>query len=136
MLENGSWRIRTEIRGWLIDHFAPSLATQWIGTNPDRARLIASIANPGSDEPTPIARYLLEHFGDDTQVAGPLAGMLIRGSWTGNESDRLLGQITQLRRWTESPSEPAGVKQWAREIIRNFERMRNDALQREAEEDY
>jgi hypothetical protein len=51
-------------------------------------------------------------------------------------SDRLSGQIAQLRRWVESPSEPDGVKRWAREMIASIERQRDDALQREAEEDF
>jgi hypothetical protein len=110
--------------------------TGWIGADAGRAQIVAAVANAGGDDPNPVARYLLEHFSNETHVASSLAGDFISGSWTGNMSDRLSSQIAQLRRWVESPSEPDGVKRWAREMIASIERQRDDALQREAEEDF
>jgi hypothetical protein len=102
----------------------------------ERAKLIASVAAAGSNEPTPVARYLLGHFGDETQVAGPLAGEFRSGSWTGNLSNRLAGQIAKLQLWIESPTEPEGVKRWARNMIASLREQRDRALRHEAEEDF
>ena len=136
MLEAGSWRIQMDGRGWLTSLFPAELVTEWIGTDKERAKLVASIAQTGDDEPDPMARYLLEHFEDEKRVASSLAGTFFSGFWWGSESDRLATQIAQLRRWIEAPSEPEGVKRWAREMIQSLERQRSDALQREAEEDF
>lgn len=135
-LEAGSWRIQMDARGWLTNQFAPELVTEWIGSDAERAKLVASVTDPGSDDPNAVARYLLEHFGDESQVASSLARTFISGSWTGNESDRIAGQIVQLRHWVDSPSEPVGVKRWAREMINSLERLRENALQREAEDNF
>jgi len=136
LLEAGSWRIQMDVRGWLVERFPPDLVTAWIGTDVERARLVASVAAAGGNEPTPVARYLLEHFGDDSQVSGPLASEFWSGLSWGNQSDRLAGQIAQLQNWVESPTEPEGVKGWAREMIQYLEQSRERAVQQEAEEDY
>jgi hypothetical protein len=136
MLEADSWRVQMNVRGWLPNLFTPDLVTAWIGNNAQRAILVASVADTGGEEPNPVARYLLEHFGGERQVASYLAGTFVTGGWTGNISDHVAGQIARLRRWAESPSEPDGVKIWAREMIDSLERQRQDALQREAEEDF
>jgi hypothetical protein len=56
--------------------------------------------------------------------------------WSGSESDRLASQIDQMRGWSESSTEPEGVKSWARAIIPGLAQQRESALRREAEEDY
>jgi hypothetical protein len=92
------------------------------------------MAPVGEEKPTEIARFLLENFGDDREVAGSLYGTLISGSWWGNESDRIAGQIERLNTWRRRRSEPLGVRTWAREVVVSLEQSRQAALQREAEE--
>jgi len=136
MVQAGSWRLQMDSRGWLVEQFPAIMVTAWIGSDLERAKLVASVASAGADEPTPVARYLLDHFGNESQVAGSLEGEFWSGLWTGNESARLAGQITQLQRWVDSPTEPEGVKRWAREMIQSLEQQRERALREEAEEDF
>jgi hypothetical protein len=134
MLTAGSWRIHMDIRGWLVDQFPADDVVAWIGADVERAKLVAAIVGTGGEAPNPVTRYLLEHFGEDGRVASSVARDFISGSWIGNESDRAASQIAQLRRWLESPSEPVGVKRWARQMIASLEHQRLAALEREAEE--
>lgn len=136
MLEARSWHVQMDVRGWLVEQFEPDVVTAWIGNDLKRAQLVAGVAAIGGDEPTPVARYLLDHFGSDSQVSGPLAGQFWSGSWWGNQSDRLAGQIAQLQNWALSATEPEGVKHWAREVIQSLEKNRERALREEAEEDF
>jgi hypothetical protein len=123
-----------ELRGWFLLHIPPDVASSWVGTDVERARIVASMAPVGEEKPTEIARFLLENFGDDREVAGSLYGTLISGSWWGNESDRIAGQIERLNTWRRRRSEPLGVRTWAREVVVSLEQSRQAALQREAEE--
>jgi hypothetical protein len=132
-IEARSWVLILRIRGWLINNIPVDVVKAWVGTNLERAHTVASIAAAGGDEPTPIARFLLDKFGKDDSIAGSLAGEFISGFWWGNESDRIAGQIKQLQGWLSRSSEPAGVQKWARTMIRDLEAARLAALQREAE---
>lgn len=136
VLEAKSWRVRMDVRGWLVEQFEPDIVTTWIGSDLDRAQLVADIAAAGGDEPTPVARYLLDNFGGDSKVSGSLAGEFWSGFWSGNVSDRLADQIAQLQNWIASPTEPEGVKRWARKMIDSLEQERERALRQEAEEDF
>ena len=136
MLEAGSWRIQMDVRGWLIEQFPANIVTGWIGTDVERAKLIASVAAAGGNEPTPVARYLLDHFGNESKVTGSLGSEFWSGFWTGNESDRLSGQIAQLQHWIESPTEAEGVKRWARDMTASLREQRDRALRQEAEGDF
>lgn len=135
-LLNGSWRLEITLRGWFLAHVPADHVNAWIAGDVTKARIVASIAPVGGDEPSPYARYLLEHFGDDNRVAGNLYGDLISGSWVGSESDRIAGQIERLQRWRENTALPSGVRKWARKVIVGLERSRKDALRREAEESF
>ncbi|MGI8514630.1 MAG: hypothetical protein ACR2NT_05725 [Acidimicrobiia bacterium] len=135
-LTSGAWRLQMELREWFLAHVSPHVVTAWVGTDVERARIVASMASVGEDQPTPIARFLLEKFGDDREVAGSLYGSFVSGFWTGNESDRIARQIEQLSSWRHRSTEPVGVRNWAREVVENLERSRQAALQREAEEFY
>jgi hypothetical protein len=133
-LEAGSWRLELSLRGWLINSVPADIVTSWIGSSVDRARVVASVAAVGDEEPTEIARVLLDRFGGDDRVSSSLSGDFISGFWTGNESERLARQIGQLQGWVSRSSEPLGVRNWARRMIQYLEESRSGALQREAEE--
>jgi hypothetical protein len=90
-LEQGSWRIQMEIRGWLLTVVPLQVIEAWVGDDVRRARLIASIAPIGGEEPTPVVRFLLERFGEDKEVRSSLWAQFISGFWIGPESDRLAG---------------------------------------------
>lgn len=129
-----SWRVQMEVRGWLVEALPSETVTAWVGTDLERARLVASIASPGGDEPTPVARFLLTEFGTDDQIRSSLWGQFISGFWWGPESEHIAGQIGQLRGWRQRSSEPLAVREWAREMITYLDEQRQRALEREAEE--
>jgi hypothetical protein len=135
LLSQRSWRIPMEIRSWFLSSIPSGIVESWIGDDVERARLVASIAPAGGDQPSPYARFLLQHFPDDDDVASGLWGNFISGTWMGPESDRLEAQIEQLNRW-RTAGEPEGVRQWAAEVMRGLEARRLVALEREAEERY
>jgi hypothetical protein len=134
-LAKGSWQIQMQIRGSLISVVPAGIIEAWVGDDARRAQLVASIAAVGADEPTPIARFLLERFGADPKVASSLWAQFISGFWWGPESERIAGQIEQLKRWRQRSEEPLGVRTWARDMIRDLEARRRAALEREAEID-
>jgi hypothetical protein len=133
-LAGQSWRVQLTVRGWLLNAFPPEVIEAWVGKDLKRARLIASIASPGRDEPTAIARFLLEKFGKDREVKSSLFGQFISGSWFGPMSEHIAGQIGQLTKWRQRTAEPLAVRAWAGEMIQHLEEQRRAALQREAEE--
>jgi len=148
-LEQGSWRIQMEIRGWLLSAAPLEIIEAWVGDDVRRARLVASITPVGGEQPidapptvpaageqpTPVARFLLGRFGEDQKVASSLWAQFISGFWTGPESERIAGQIEQLNRWRQRPEEPLGVRTWARDMVRDLEMRRRAAQEREAERD-
>ena len=135
-LTGQSWRLQMETRGWLLNELPSDIIEEWVASDIERARLVASIASPGGDEPTAIARFLLTKFGKDEKVKGSLAGQFISGVWWGPESERIAVQIGQLTNWRKRSTEPLAVRAWAREMIQNLEERRKLVLLREAEEDY
>jgi hypothetical protein len=135
-LEGGSWLLQMELRGWFLNHVPPEVVDEWVGANLARARIVASIAPVGGSTPSPYARLLLDRFGQDDEVKSSLYGSLVTGFWTGNESDRIAGQIEQLNGWRASTQEPLGVRAWAREVVTSLEQAKQRALQREAEDHF
>lgn len=135
-LEAGSWLLQMELRTWFLHRVPPEIVDAWVDGDVARARLVASIAPVGGSTPSPYARLLLERFGEDEEVKSSLYGSLVTGFWTGNESDRIAGQIERLNAWRASGTEPLGVRNWAREVVASLEKAKQRALQREAEEDF
>lgn len=131
-----SWRLQMETRGWLLNELPSDIIEDWVGSDIERARLAASIASPGGDEPTAIARFLLSRFGKDAKIKGSLAAQFIIGFWWGSESEHIAGQIGQLMKWRQRSAEPLAVRAWAREMIQDLEERRKVALLREAEEGF
>ncbi|MGH2634866.1 MAG: hypothetical protein ACRDHU_01770 [Actinomycetota bacterium] len=132
-IEEGHWRMSMSLSGWFTSAVSVEVICDWIGGSRERARLVASITDPGQAAPTELARHLLKTFGDDPDVKSDLAMEFRSGSWTGPESAHLLDQIQQLEGWLRA-DEPAEVRTWASEVIGYLKRERDRALQREAEE--
>jgi hypothetical protein len=135
-LTQQSWRLQMEARGWLLNELPSAIIEEWVGTSIERARIVASIASPGGDEPTAIARFLLSAFGEDEEVKASLYGQFVSGFWWGPESEHTAGQIEQLTKWRRRSTEPLGVRAWAREVIQHLEERRSVVLRREAEGDF
>jgi hypothetical protein len=135
MIESGSWRLQMDFRGWLTSVFEAKDVIEWVETDLERARLVASLADIGGDGPSELVAYLLTNFGGDDKVDSALYGGFISGSWTGNESIRLNGQIAQLTSWVNDRRLSPGVKTWAREVVASVKRRLEVVLVEEAEED-
>jgi hypothetical protein len=133
-MEDGDWRVIMMLRKWFLASVSAEVIAEWIGDSADRARAVAAIADPGGDEPTKVARFLLERFGDDADIAAELASAYVSGVWWGPLSGRIAGQIAQLEGWIASSKETDGVKRWALGMIDGLRRQLEQALEREAEE--
>jgi hypothetical protein len=133
-ISRGAWRIQLQVQGWLLDTFPEGVVSEWIGEDVSRARLVATLTPVDSSAPSPIVRALLQRFGADERVAGSLRSQLVAGFWTGNESERLAKQITELKGWRQLDS-PAASK-WAQETAHLLDERRTAVLQSEAEERY
>ena len=136
-LEAGAWRVEMQLRGSVVvPAFPADVIERWVGSDVERARIAASITPVEGEEPKPLARYLLQHFGDDEKIGASLAGTFTSGSWTGPESGRLAAQIAQLNSWRSRQDEPLGVRQWASRMVEGLEAQRQAALRREAEGEF
>jgi hypothetical protein len=135
-LEAGSWRVQLEVRGWLIDSIPVDVIEGWVAGSIERARLVASVATSRAEAPTDVARYLLDRFPDDDQIASELAGALLSGTRVGPESTRLTSMIDKLRGWRANADEPQGALRWADRMIKGLTERREIALEREAEGDW
>jgi hypothetical protein len=135
-IEKGSWRIQMALRGWFTDAIPLEVLAGWIEESKERADIVASIARTGEDSPTPIARFLLENFGDSDEIKSSLAAEFVSGSWWGHWSDRIARQIEQLKGWQLEKGQSPEVIQWAARMITQLEEDRLRALEREAEEGY
>lgn len=126
-----NWRVEVQVRGWLLDAIPVAVIKEWIGESIHRGRLVASVVSVG--DPGDLVRLLLGKWPEDEDIGASLAGQFISGSWTGSFTSHLAGQIAQLKAWVENPEEDRGVKHWARRMIKDLDRQRREALEREAE---
>jgi hypothetical protein len=133
-LVSGSWRVILPTAHWLIDAFPIEVIAEWVDHDVTRARAVAFIASAGGDEPSPVARLLLEEFWQDKDVSSRLAGAFVSGMWWGNESAHISGQIDQLNAWRRDAAEPIGVRNWARDLAASLAEDRHRVLEQEAEE--
>jgi hypothetical protein len=133
-LGGNRWRVAMTTRGWLTYAFPIEVIEAWVGDDLGRARLVASIAAVGGSEPSDVARFLLDRFGDDDQVGGSLSAEFGSGTWVGPWSGHIESQIKQLESWSSDAS--AGVRRWAARMIEGLRLQKQDALQREAERGY
>jgi hypothetical protein len=124
-----------DLKGWITTLYPAGDVISWVGQSLYRARVVASLVGIGDGLPSEVVQFLLTSFGTDDQVSSSLYGDFVTGTWWGNESVRLNGQISQLETWVGDPRQSAGVKRWAREVIANLKHRREAVLLREAEED-
>jgi hypothetical protein len=134
-IEGGSWRLQMDFRGWLTDAYAATDLIQWVGQDVERARLVASMSGIGDSGPSEVVQYLLTNFGSDDKLSSALYGTFVTGTWWGNESARLRGQIAQMQSWVDNSAWSAGVKTWARTVIGYLNRRLEVVLIEEAEQD-
>jgi hypothetical protein len=135
-LQRGSWRVQMEVRGWLLAAIPVEVLEVWIEDDVRKARIVAGIAPVGGDSPSPVARYLLEKFGEDEKVASLLSTNFAAGFWMGPESTHLAQQIDQLNAWRRRQTESLAVRAWAAKTVSYLEQYRAAAEQREAEEPF
>lgn len=119
--------------GWLLTAIPPDTITEWIGSNVERGRIVASVAPVKGSSPPPLARYLLENFPRDSRISSTLAGNFTSGIWTG-PSGHVGSQIEQLSAWRSATSLPLPVRKSAGELAGDLERRRQLFLEQEAEE--
>jgi hypothetical protein len=131
-VQESSWRLQLNARGWLADALPTTNVIDWVGDDPARAQVVASLVAVGNGMPSPLVQFLLSTFEDDG-VAGALHAGFLTGSWTGNESGRIYRQIEQLETWTSDRNLQSGVKRWARSVIGQLKERLAAVLQEEAE---
>jgi hypothetical protein len=133
-LDGPHWKVQMNLRKWFLQSVPVDVIVPWVNGARDSARKVAALADPGTKEPTPIARFLLTDFGDDDEVKNELAVAFISGTWMGPLSSRLAEQIAQLEGWITDGNGPGGVEKWAAEMIRKLRSDRDRALKEEAED--
>lgn len=131
-LANGDWRLSLSVQEWLGDAVPVATAENWVHGEVQRARVLAGVLKPEGDKLSPVVLYLLSSFGDDENIRGRLIGGFISGSWTGNESALIDGQLETVGRWRAAATHPA-VSSWLSELSEYLRRRRRAALQEEAE---
>ena len=132
-IECGSWRFSFGMDVWLAGAVELQVVERWVGTSVERARIVASLAPMEGNTLPPVAGFLLENFSQDDQVNSALVGQFVSGSWSGNQSDRISQQITQVEGWLSDRSLSRKAKHWIRGLTASLEAWRVRALEREAE---
>jgi hypothetical protein len=120
-MEKGEWRLSFSAREWLGNAAELEWACRWVGDDVTRAGVLANVTKPGGADLSPIAQYLIEHFAHDSSVSSRLAGQFISGMWTGNESDRIKSQVTQVQGWVSASPEAHELRKWGRALIADLE---------------
>jgi hypothetical protein len=133
-IEGGCWRFSFGMDVWLASAVDLRVVERWVGSSVGRARIVASVTPMEGNTLPPVAGFLLENFSQDDRVKSALVGQFVSGSWSGNESDRISRQITQVEGWVADHSLSRKAKQWIRALIASLEAWRVRALEREAEE--
>lgn len=136
LAERKSWKLAFSMQGWAADVIDLDVIEGWVGDSTDRAKTVASITSVGSDELSPVASFLLRRFGDEQGVSSALVGRFTSGIWSGNESDRILGQVAQVKRWLAQPGQSEGARRWCRKLVEYLESQLRDVLQGEQEQDW
>lgn len=133
-LERRQWRLSFSVRDWLGEAVSIDIAKRWVGDSVERARVLANVTTPGGQQLSPTARFLIEEFGQDDRVPSHLVGQFISGMWSGNESERISSQISQVQAWIAEPEQSTEVKSWARKLVAHLEARRGAVLQEEEEQ--
>jgi hypothetical protein len=125
-----------QLRGWVQFSVPIEVLREWIGSDLDRGRVVATIASPGGAEPTALAALLLDRFGNDEQIWSAFRATFVSGSWFGSWSNRISTQIEQLTAWQQNAELPMGVRQWAKALTDSLHLERDAVLEREQERGY
>jgi hypothetical protein len=131
-----SWRLPMQLRGWIQFSVPYANIDSWVGTDLDRARIVADMTSAGGEDPTELAVMLLDRFGDDEQIGSSLAAGFLSGSWTGPYSGRLAGQLAQMTGWRTRADLPLGVRKWAGRLVESLTAELARAREQEAERGY
>ncbi|SKC50376.1 hypothetical protein [Okibacterium fritillariae] len=132
-LERGEWRLSFSAREWLGNAATVEAAARWVGGSVERARVLANVTSPGGATIAPVARYLIDTFGEDERVSSYLVGQFISGMWSGNESDRINSQIAEVQSWMAAPTPSANLRAWGRRLVANLEARLQAVIQEEEE---
>jgi hypothetical protein len=135
-IEDGDWKLYVQTQEWLGNAASPETANEWVGGDLERARWLARVAKPGGTELSPVVRYLIEDYGDDSNVANSLAGNFSTGTVFGLEQEHIANQITEVEAWRQQPGQSEAVHVWLDSLVSNLRRQRQLALVREEERDW
>lgn len=108
-----------------------SVMADWVGASEERAIQLAQIAAVGSERPSDIAVWLLEHYGQVRQIRSGLAAEFRAGSWIGEVSGFTRRQIEHMRMWATSSSQ--AVRDFAHDMLESLERALEQDVQDEEE---
>lgn len=129
-----SFALGYSTRGWLAEVVEVDVARRWVGSDVERARVLAATASVAGSILSPAVAFLVENFGGDDQVRSSLYSNFVSGSWTGNESARIQGQIDRIRQWADDAASSPAIRRWCRQMVEHLEANQAQALQREQEE--
>lgn len=132
-LDAESDRVRAAAGHWLGDATDIDTVRAWVSESVERARLVASVATPGYEQVTAVARYLIDHFGSDQQVSESLRSALIPVGWFGQEVDPYDHLINRVKVWIAESGESSEVVAWARSTLAWLQTCRDAASKRSAE---
>ena len=132
-LEQREWRVLIDLQGWFVHSLPLETITTWIGDSIERARVVASVADPGDEKPTELGRYLLVKFPDDKKIIQSLNAQYWNDGWSGSWASHLEKQISQLQQWVDDASEETAVRNWAKQMIQNLRSQQKGAIQEEEE---
>jgi hypothetical protein len=136
-VQAGNWKLKIGVDGWLGGLIDLDDVRSWIGDNLDRARAVASVSTVGTaQEMHEVALYLLSAFPQDRRIESSLYGEFSSGSWTGNESSRINGQIDLLQGWIQAHADLTGVTHWCNGALDSLRTRLATVLQEEAEDDW
>ena len=134
-LETGSWQFHAVAERWLGGATDVDTVRNWVDGSVDRARLVASVCDPGGEQLHSVARFLICAFGADEQVPGNLRGGLMPQSWWGPDTAMYERLITRVKAWSATDGHPSEVDAWIRTTLEQLETLRVAASKQEAEPD-
>lgn len=132
-LEQREWRVLIDLQGWFVHSLPLDTITAWVGDSIERARVVASVTDPGDEAPTELGRYLLVSFPGDKKIVQSLNAQYWNDGWSGSWASHLEEQMRQLQQWVDNKGEEAAVRDWAKQMIQNLKAQQKTAIQEEEE---
>jgi len=134
-LETGSWQFHAVAERWLGGATDVDTVRNWVEGRVERARLVASVCDPGGEQLRPVARFLIRVFGSDEQVSGNLRSGLMPQSWWGSDTAMYEQLINRVKAWSATDDQLTEVDAWIRTTLEQLETLRVAASKQEAESD-